>query len=156
MRASPINATNLNDPYFFIASKTIFPNIDADPSSFKSKFLLHADGQVTAVFPNLGKDCILIVPYPRGHYQGFLHLKQYIQKSDLISRDDFWKNIGAVSKQLLSDGKTIYLKTHGHGVHYVHFRIQINNKYYVTAELATIDSSRQFYQKYFNSGKSYI
>jgi len=146
----PINNANISKPYFFVAVETKFKSINANKSTFDEHFKKCRDHVVS--FLNLSKDAELVVPCPeKGSIEGvtlwekFLYLKKYIINASEDSKNQFWKKIGLISAKMIDQGNTIYLKTHGHGVPYIHFRIQTTPKYYAVDELFDEKSAQIFY-----------
>jgi hypothetical protein len=141
----PINKDTLNKPFFWVAVNAYFPYQKADPLKFMEYF--DTDRKV-ASFKDLSGTILLVSPRPDTHYEKFLHLKQYIKYGSTESKNIFWNTIANDAYYLISLGNTIYLKTHGHGVPYVHFRIQLTPKYYMTHQLKTVKDSYKLYKHY--------
>jgi len=145
----PLSKLNKNQPYFFMAIRTKFKSNIVDKTPFNDYFTTNQKEVVD--FFNLNKDTILIVPNPEKGYEKYRGLKSYIVNASEESKNNFWKKIAAITKYLISRSKTIYLKTEGSGVAYVHFRIQTTTKYYHEKNMETFESSKKIFNKYFNN-----
>lgn len=141
----PINKDTFDKPFFWVAVNAYFPYQKADPLRFMEYF--DTDRKV-ASFKDLTGTILLISPVPETHYKKFLHLKQYIKYGSTESKNNFWTTIANDAYYLILIGNTIYLKTHGHGVPYIHFRLQLTPKYYMTKQLKTISDSYKLYKHY--------
>jgi len=137
----PINNTNLNAPYFYFAIKTEFENILPDPTPFLKYF--KDPTQKVSAFQSLSGNT-LISPFPI-NYSKFLHIKTFCKYATPDVVDSFWKKIGQEAIKKLNSG-TIWFKTHGHDVNYVHFRIQNNTKLFVkNLILKDVNTALNFY-----------
>lgn len=98
------------------------------------------------IFLNKSGDTLLVVPnYKKG--KNFAHLKNFMLNADISQQKEFWKLVAeAIESQLdeLNDDDVLCVSTHGHGISYLHVRIEINKpKYYDPAKL--IKSKMDFY-----------
>jgi hypothetical protein len=80
-------------------------------------------------FPNLSKDTMLVVPMPiRG--KNYATLRDFIDNSDEIQQQEFWKHVAKVAKKFMNEKGKIWISVHGLGVNYTHVRISSSPKYY--------------------------
>jgi hypothetical protein len=70
----------------------------------------------------------IIKPDTATHYT---HMRNFMRYADDSTCLAFWSMCAHVAMQFLKKYGIVYLKTHGHGVNYFHFRLQKTNAYYV-------------------------
>lgn len=87
----------------------------------------------TCVFNNLNNTSRLIIPMPDSHKE-YTSLKLFIDNSDYDKQVEFWKTVAQEIEVMLQKHEKIWVSTHGLGVPYLHVRIDLNPKYYVTQE----------------------
>jgi hypothetical protein len=133
--------------FFLVAVEAKFASGDACYSSFREHLTAGSSGATS--FPNLGRDCTLIVPQPESGYRKYRHLKQYLTYGSESSVDNFWVKVAEAAKANYASG--FFLKTDGRSVPYIHYRVQVEPKYYETSQLKSIHSSDLLYKTYFPS-----
>ena len=146
----PMSAISGSLDFFWIAEKTIFgKNKKANPEPFLQYFEKSRKKVIKFMSPS---GTILISPNSIGNFEQFLHLKSFCQYATKIVIDQFWKMIGNETKKILqikrskiTTNQTWWLKTHGHAVDYLHFRIQKNTNLFVTQDLFDEYHAYQFY-----------
>jgi hypothetical protein len=82
------------------------------------------------LFPNLGLDAILVVPYPIAAHSVYAHLATFLRKGPESQRHALWQAVGYTMAQRLSSAP-IWLNTAGGGVAWLHVRLDSRPKYYV-------------------------
>jgi len=99
-------------------------------NSFKQHIKDSKDDHVTS-FLNISKSAMLVIPMPRKG-KIFTTLKDFMDNASEKQQQKFW-NLVAVKAMEMNDrhGK-VWISTHGLGVPYLHVRIDISPKYYVT------------------------
>ena len=113
--------------------KEIF--IESDELDFKqdfSSFKKYMKNEKYATsFPNLSGDTILIVPInKRG--KDFATIKNFIDNASITQQKHFWKLVAKVIREQLKKYNSVYVSSHGLGIHYFHLRVCQNPKYYIS------------------------
>ena len=122
----------MNNIFYFVLVKAYFRNMNANFADYGEYFYRCSNRKPILVFPNLTKKVLLIVPCPlkTEKYKNFLHIKQFFKYASKEMIYSFFKTLSIESKKFLEKKGIIYLKTHGHGVPYFHFRLQYTPQYY--------------------------
>ena len=98
-----------------------------DPKAFAAHFS-EADADI-AVFPNLGADAIMVVPYPVAEPSAYGHLAAFVRLAPESQRQALWKAVGdAMGRRI--EAKPVWLSTAGAGVSWLHVRLDDRPKYY--------------------------
>lgn len=84
------------------------------------------------IFWNPAHNTKLIIPnYRKG--QNFSHLKNFMDNADEEQQSEFWKIVvKAIEEELIKmkPNDLLYVSTHGHGIAYLHVRIEYNKPKY--------------------------
>ncbi len=104
-----------------------------DSTSFKNQINKSKNKYVTS-FYNLSKSAYLIIPIPRKD-KIFTTLKDFMDNASKNQQKEFWKQIAKSTIVMLQKYKKVWISTHGTGVPYLHVRIDIKPKYYITEKL---------------------
>lgn len=88
-------------------------------------------------FYNLSKSAYLIIPIPRKD-KIFTTLKDFMDNASKTQQKEFWKQVAKSTIGMLQKHKKVWISTHGTGVPYLHVRIDIKPKYYITEKFKTI------------------
>jgi len=100
----------------------------------KIKSLQKNKNNLVLHFPSITGTSELIIPNPSispdtaTHYT---HMRNFMRYTDEGTCLAFWSVCAQSAMKFLKKHGIVYLKTHGHGVNYVHFRLQKTNAYYV-------------------------
>ena len=108
------------------------PNFQ-NPTSFQ-KYIDNSNNKYVVAFPNLTKDCILIIPMPRKN-KNYATLKDFIDNASNHQQKEFWKKVAKVSRNCMKKWGKVWISVHGLGVHYTHVRIDSTPKYYFDNKL---------------------
>jgi len=111
---------------FVITNSVSLANIKANKKSFSDKFI---SGEPVVVFPNLGKDALLIVPCPFAQDQAYGHMADFIRHAPLQQKLAFWTKVGLEYQSKITED-FIWLSTAGLGVPWLHVRLDSKPKYY--------------------------
>lgn len=122
--------TSPKSPVVIILSR-IKMNRRSNPKPFREHF--RQPGSVVT-FPNLANDAYLVVPKPIDHKVNYLNIRTFLETGSKEQIKEFWSRVGIIATEYLKYQPIIYLKTHGFGVFWLHFRVQSNRKYYHTKE----------------------
>lgn len=81
------------------------------------------------VFGNLGGDAVLVAPCPADNASDFSHLAQFVRTAEPSQQDALWRVVGeAMGARVRAD--PVWLSTAGHGVAWLHVRLDSRPKYY--------------------------
>jgi len=102
----------------------------ADIKTFKDYMINTYDAGF--VIWNSKRDTKMVIPnYREG--KNFAHLANFIKEADENQQKEFWKIVALAIEEELVKMKTddkLYVSTHGHGVSYLHVRIEHNKPKY--------------------------
>jgi hypothetical protein len=124
----PVTLGEIDKAFEFVMLDDPYLTKKADPSAFSEYFQEEASNIV--IFPNLGKDAILIVPTPKKVLDTYAHLASFLRRASDQQIHDLWKAIGETMKKRVHE-KPIWLSTAGGGVPWLHIRLDSHPKYYL-------------------------
>ena len=122
----PVNERNRLRPFecVFIASPSL-ARMEPEPGVFAGHFRQDRD---VVTFENLGGDAVLVTPCPAGD-RDFSHLAQFTRAASPAQQDAYWHAVGdAVGARIGT--RPMWLSTAGHGVAWLHVRLDSSPKYY--------------------------
>jgi len=123
----PVTAASLSRPFecVFLSSPSL-AGLPPEPEVFAEHFRPD-HGVVT--FANLGGDAVLVAPCPAGDDRDFSHLVQFVRTAASGQQEALWKSVGdAMTARVGTD--PAWLSTAGHGVAWLHVRLDSAPKYY--------------------------
>ena len=82
-----------------------------------------------AVFANLGRDAVMVVPRPVADSSAYGHLAAFVRLAPDFQRDELWRSVGEAMAARVS-AKPVWLSTAGAGVSWLHVRLDDRPKYY--------------------------
>jgi hypothetical protein len=123
----PVHETNLGRTFecVMIASPSL-TRMGTDPDAFAEHFRPGCDA---VTFGNLGGDAVLVVPCPLGANSAYGHLAQFVRAASHAQQHSLWKSVAAAMQARLGT-KPVWLSTAGHGVAWLHVRLDSSPKYY--------------------------
>jgi hypothetical protein len=123
----PVHARSLHEPFecVFVASPSL-ARMAQDPGAFAEHF---EAGRAVAAFGNLGGDAWLIAPAPEESGADFAHLAAFTATASHARQDALWAAVGA-ALQARTGARPLWLSTAGHGVAWLHVRLDSRPKYY--------------------------
>lgn len=124
----PISATTVNRPFEFVLIDSPGLARTPDEDAFSMHFSQEPNIGVV-VFPNLGKNAILVVPCPQTLSTAYGHLGAFIRQAPESQRHELWKSVGVAMEQRISS-RPVWLSTAGAGVSWLHVRLDDRPKYY--------------------------
>jgi hypothetical protein len=80
-------------------------------------------------FGNLGGDALLVVPCPEDSGRDFSHLASFTKTASPSLQQALWTEVGHALESRIG-ARPIWLSTAGHGVAWLHVRIDSRPKYY--------------------------
>lgn len=124
----PVTAATAERPFEFVLLDS--PDLEgpADPGAFSEQFTRDPGADVV-VFPNLGRDALLVVPCPRGAPEIYGHLAAFVRHAPELQRIALWKAVGGAMDRRIG-ARPVWLSTAGGGVPWLHVRLDDRPKYY--------------------------
>lgn len=109
----------------FVSSRSL-AQAPCEPECFAEHFQRNCD---VVTFANLGGDALLVAPCPADDARDFSHLAQFMRAAEPARQDALWQAVGeAMTKRVGAD--PVWLSTAGHGVAWLHVRLDSRPKYY--------------------------
>ena len=108
----------------FVASPSL-ARMANDAHAFSAHF---RPGCEVAKFWNLGGDALLVAPCP-GETGNFAHLASFTATASAERQDALWKSVGEALTTRIG-AEPLWLSTAGHGVAWLHIRLDSRPKYY--------------------------
>ena len=123
----PVQASSRNHPFecVFISSPSL-SRMPVDPGAFAEHF--RRDREVVT-FGNLGGDALLVVPCPEESGADFSHLASFTRAASPSVQLALWTEVGHALESRIG-ARPIWLSTAGHGVAWLHVRLDSRPKYY--------------------------
>ena len=100
--------------------------VDPNPQPFTSFWREKS----VSIFPNLGRDALLVSPKPTEDQKDFSHLANFVRNAEEEQIQFFWQEVGRALPQALHTEYPLWLNTSGLGVHWLHVRLDRRPKYY--------------------------
>ncbi len=141
----PVSFKTLDSvPFEFVVTNAPgLVGVEPDLRSFKDHFDSCFD--VVASFVNLGKDARLVVPCPATGIstESYTHLGAFVRGAPLAQVHTLWRTVGARLIERISTQKAdVWLSTNGHGVSWLHIRLDSSPKYYAFTPYKTPSVAR--------------
>ncbi len=109
------------NPFKFTVKQTVF-DCKEDPKTFDA---VNFDKSMN-IIPNLSKNALLLVPkYLKTEKRCYSSISKFMRYGPPNQVDDFWKALA----DILTYPVNAWISTHGHGVCYLHLRIDSQPKY---------------------------
>jgi hypothetical protein len=122
-----VHARSLREPFeCILASSLSLARMAQDPAAFAEHF---EAGRDVAAFGNLGGDAWLIAPAPERDGADFAHLAAFTATASPARQDALWAAVGAALQARIG-ARPLWLSTAGHGVAWLHVRLDSHPKYY--------------------------
>jgi hypothetical protein len=127
----PVHDGNRLRPFecVFVSSPAL-ARMAPQPQAFAEHF--RADRSVVT-FGNLGGDAMLVAPCPEGPDGNYTHLACFTRTASQEQQHSLWQAVGEATDARVSAVPT-WLSTAGHGVAWLHVRLDSSPKYYRHAE----------------------
>lgn len=123
----PVNAGTRGQPFecVFLPSPSL-AGLRPEPEVFGTHF--RPDRSVVT-FGNLGGDALLVAPCPADDACDFSHLAQFVRAAESARQDALWQAVGDAMDVRVGT-YPVWLSTAGHGVAWLHVRLDSRPKYY--------------------------
>ncbi len=124
----PITSETQSRPFeFVLIDSPALAGGRPDPQAFKAH-CKKSNGDI-AVFPNLGKDSMLVTPCATVPTLDYAHLANFVRQAPAQQIHELWKQVGNTLKNHVS-AQPVWLSTSGLGVYWLHIRLDTHPKYY--------------------------
>lgn len=124
----PITSATATRPFEFVLLDSPGLSRRPDTRAFAEHFGGASETGVV-VFPNLGKDAIMVVPCPLAAPSAYGHLAAFVREAPESQRDALWQSVGSVMGRRVG-ARPVWLNTAGAGVAWLHVRLDDRPKYY--------------------------
>ncbi len=123
----PVTAASVSRPFECVfRSSPSLAGLRPEPEAFAEHFRA---GRSVVTFANLGGDAALVAPCPAGDGRDFSHLAAFSRTAASGQQAALWQAVGEAMSARVSD-KPVWLSTAGHGVAWLHVRLDDRPKYY--------------------------
>ena len=124
----PVTASTLSRPFECVLLDSPGLGRRPDPEAFAEHFE-GVSGAEVVVFPNLGRDAVMVVPCPIAAPSAYGHLAAFVREAPDRQRHALWQSMGQAMVQRVGI-KPVWLSTAGAGVSWLHVRLDDRPKYY--------------------------
>ena len=124
----PVTAATLSRPFECVLLDSPGLGRRPDPEAFAEHFE-GASGAEVVVFPNFGRDAIMVVPRPIAAPAAYGHLAAFVREAPDRQRHALWQSVDRAMVQRVGI-KPVWLSTAGAGVSWLHVRLDDRPKYY--------------------------
>jgi hypothetical protein len=123
----PVNDSTFSQPFecVFLESPSL-ARMPPDPGAFAEHFRTGCD---VVVFDNLGADALLVAPCPGESGIDYAHLGAFAATAPLDRQAALWRTVGQAVQSRIGP-RPLWLSTAGHGVAWLHVRLDSRPKYY--------------------------
>lgn len=123
----PVDSNQLDRPFecVFVASPSL-ARMPLDPAAFAGHFRGDRD---VVTFANLGGDAVLVAPCPDPAGGNFGHLASFTATAPPTLQQALWTEVGRALDARIGT-RPLWLSTAGHGVAWLHVRLDTSPKYY--------------------------
>lgn len=125
----PITGDSADRPFEFVLLDSPGLARAPDTRAYADHFTTDDSNRGIVVFPNLGKDALLVVPSPRGPDSVYAHLAAFTGGAPDSQRHAFWRTVGQTVEREVSN-RPMWVSTAGGGVSWLHVRLDCRPKYY--------------------------
>lgn len=124
----PVTNVTANRPFEFVVLDSPSLAQHPDPEAFAEHFEAASDDGIV-IFPNLGRDAIMVVPCPLASSTCYGHLAAFVREAPETQRCALWRSVGEAMLRRVG-AQPMWLSTAGGGVSWLHVRLDDRPKYY--------------------------
>ncbi len=124
-----LRAADLDRDFEFVLVDA--PELDRpgpDPDAFAEHFAAGSSPSSIVVFPNLGGDAQLVVPTPLVGPEAYGHLAAFVRHAPEAQREALLESVAEETLRRVGE-RALWLNTAGHGVAWLHVRLDDRPKY---------------------------
>lgn len=124
----PVTDATISRPFEFVLLDSPGLALRADPEAFAEHFGAASEEGVV-VFPNLGRDAIMVVPCPLVSPSSYGHLASFVREAPDSQWHALWRSVSEAMARRVG-ARPVWLSTAGGGVSWLHVRLDDRPKYY--------------------------
>jgi hypothetical protein len=124
----PVTEATISRPFEFVLLDSPGLALRADPEAFAEHFEAASEDGVV-VFPNLGRDAIMVVPCPLAAPSSYGHLAAFVREAPDSQWHALWRSVGEAMARRVG-ARPVWLSSAGGGVSWLHVRLDDRPKYY--------------------------
>jgi len=124
----PVTTSTLTQPFEFVLLDSPGLARRPEPGAFAEHFGGAPNAEVV-VFPNLGRDAVMVVPCPIAAPSAYGHLAAFVREAPDRQRHALWQSVGQAMAGRVGI-RPVWLSTAGAGVSWLHVRLDDRPKYY--------------------------
>jgi hypothetical protein len=126
-----LTPATLGDPFECVALEApSLMGFTAEPEAFRPHLDAARAGSLVAVFPNLGADAVLVAPTEADDRRGYPHLAAFLRAAPQAQIAAFFSALASEALRSCRQGPAWVSSTAGHGVAWLHGRVDAWPKYY--------------------------
>lgn len=126
--APPVTTATVRQHFEFVLLDSPALARVADPRAFAEYFVGSGDLGVV-VFPNIGRDAVMVVPAPIAATSCYAHLAAFVRGAPEWQQHALWRAVGEAMTARVGS-RPLWLSTAGAGVSWLHVRLDDRPKYY--------------------------
>jgi hypothetical protein len=124
----PVTDTTMTRPFEFVLLDSPGLARRPDAEAFAEHFGAASEEGIV-VFPNLGRDAIMVVPCPLSSTAAYGHLAAFVREAPEAQWHALWRAVGEAASRRVGT-RPVWLSTAGGGVSWLHVRLDDRPKYY--------------------------
>jgi hypothetical protein len=124
----PVTTDTASRPFEYVVLHSPALATRPDPAAFSEHFERQPESGVI-VFPNLGRDAVLVVPRPLAGEAPYGHLGAFVRCAPMDQQQTLWQEVGFAAIRRLGVSP-LWVSTAGGGVPWLHVRLDDRPKYY--------------------------
>lgn len=115
---------------FVLLDSRSLAGVKPDPWVFQEHFGSSGTSDGVAVFPNLGRDAVLVAPCPVVPPKDYGQLASFSRQAPREQQHALWRRVGEAASEWLKGEDPLWISTSGDGVAWLHVRLDRYPKYY--------------------------
>ncbi len=124
-----VTTATISQAFEFVVLDSPWLECRPDPEPFSEHFI-ESPEQDVLIFPNLGRDAILVVPSGKTSMSAYGHLAAFVRKAPETQQHKLWQAVGEAMTRRVNNTNPVWLSTAGGGVDWLHVRLDDRPKYY--------------------------
>lgn len=127
----PLSRRGLSEAFeFVLIDSPGLAGLEPDPREFREHFDSPGVSGGITVFPNLGRDAVLVAPCPVEPARDYAHLAVFVRNAPTEQQRALWWRVGEAARECLTEEDPVWISTSGDGVAWLHVRLDRYPKYY--------------------------
>jgi hypothetical protein len=124
-----VSISSLGRPFEFVLLDDHYLDARAEPAAFGSHFSRASPSAAVLSIDNLGRTAQLVVPRPLADPKVYAHIAAFVRGAPSMQIHALWQAVSETALRAMSDAP-LWISTAGHGVSWLHVRIEHVPKYY--------------------------